>query len=359
MKRYFFLLLAAVFLLTGCTAPPAEATPDTTASSLSILPQEQVTTVGISLPDEQVARWASEGAALKELLQEEAQVILQYAESDPQIQAEQIGQLIDQKVHCLVVAAVDSLMLTDVLNRAQAAGILVIAYDRMLVNTNGVSCYVAFDSYQLGTAVGEYIANTKQLQTAAEEQRSYTVEFFMGAPEDNNSLLFYQGVWDLLQTYFNTGVLTCPSGRISFEDTCIQGNSPEQATQMCEATLAEFYPQAMPDILCAASDALAGGCAVALEKAGCPQETWPLITGAGAEPEAISRLASGTQALTAQADSQWLPNACANLVKSALAGESFAQKEAVYNGIDAIPASLGELTLIDGKNDQEVPDSTE
>ncbi len=359
MKRYFFLLLAAVFLLTGCTAPPAETAPNTSTASLSSQSQEQTKAVGISLPDEQVTRWAEEGAALAALLGRNARVVLQYAESDPQLQAEQIGLLIDQNVNCLVVAAVDSLMLTDVLNRAQAAGIPVIAYDRMLMNTGGVSCYVAFDNYSLGTAIGEYIVNSKQLQTAAEEARSYTVELFMGSPEDNNSLLFYQGVLDLLQAYFNSGVLTCPSGRISFEDTCILGSSGELAAAQCEASLAEFYPQTMPDILCTASDALAGGCAMALEKAGCPQEAWPLVTGTGAEPEAISRIASGKQALTTLADSQWLVDTCYNLVKKALAGESFQQEDTVYNGVDAVPAYLGKPVLFHPENNQEVSVSTE
>ncbi len=351
MRRLFILLIALALLLAACGNQPAETDPTQTAQTLS---GEQVSTVGIALPDRETPRWLTDGAALAQgLAALGIQAAVEYAEGDPVLQAEQIGQMIDRKVDCLVVAAVDALMLTQTINRAQSEGIPVIAYDRLLMNTNGVTGCVAWDVGATGVSIGQYIVAKKQLETAQAENRSYTIEFFMGVPEDHNSLLFHLGLMQVLQPYLDMGVLVCNSGRLSFEDTCIQSGTEKQAVETCENIIDQFYVEAMPDILCAATDTLAGGCAIALEKAGCTQELWPLITGYGSEEAAVARIVSGKQAVTTLADSQWLTDTCCALVKQALAGEAFRQEQTIHNGNAQIPAYLGEMVLIDAENYQE------
>ena len=56
-----------------------------------------------------------------------------------------------------VVLAVDGNSLNDVLAKAKAQGIYVIAYDRLIMNTPDVDCYVTFDNAKVGEAEAAYI----------------------------------------------------------------------------------------------------------------------------------------------------------------------------------------------------------
>ena len=42
---------------------------------------------------------------------------------------------------------------------------------------------------------------------------SFTIEFFMGSPDDNDAVMLYNGVMEVLQPYLDAGTLVCKSGR--------------------------------------------------------------------------------------------------------------------------------------------------
>lgn len=352
-KTIALLLIFSVLLLAGCT-PAQETSGSTAATEGSPLSTRLETTVGICLPNQTDQRWIDDGAALAGFLTDMGfQTLLQDAQDDPWLQAEQISQLIAQEADCLVIAAVDSLLLTEALQQAKQENIPVVAYDRMLTQTDAVSCYVAFQYEDVGLAIAEYIITAKQLQTAQAEQRSYTIEFLMGSPEDNNALLLHTGIMRALQSYLDSGVLVCPSGRVSFEDTCIQGWSEQLAAERC----GEFLePEVTPDILCAASDSIAQGCALALADNG-TQEDWPLITGQDAQESALERIAQGTQAMTVYKDTGLLAEKCAQAVQSLLAGTLSA--DTCHNGMIQVPAVFCLPVTVDTGNYQELLDSTQ
>ena len=208
------------------------------------------------------------------------EVDLQYAEDDVQMQVSQIENMIASGVNCLVIASIDSSVLVNVEEQAKNAGIPIIAYDRLLMDTDAVSYYATFDNKGVGTAIGEYIKEKKELDKAKAEGKSYTIEFFMGSPDDNNALFLYNGLMEVLQPYLDDGTLVCESGRTSFEDTCILRWSQETAQQNCENYLTGFYADKKLDICASAFDGFAYGCKAALEGAGYKVgEDWPLITG--------------------------------------------------------------------------------
>lgn len=349
MRTWIALVLTAVLLLslTACAArQQSEASTALPEDSLPSLSESK--TVGLCLPNQTEQRWLDDAAALTQHLEEMGyQTVLQDAQDDPWLQAEQVSQLVGSRVDCLVVAAVDSLLLADVLQQAKQADIPVVAYDRMLTQTDGVSCFVGFGYEDTGAAIAEYIIAAKQLQTAQAEGRSYTVEFFMGSPEDNNALLLHTGILRVLQGYLDSGVLVCPSGRVSFEDTCVQGWSEQLAKERCAEFLAE---EVKPDILCAASDSIAQGCVEALEQSGCvPGEGWPLITGQDAEAEALERIADGRQAMTVYKDTGVLAEKCAQAVQALLGGTLSA--DTCHNGVIDVPAVLCLPVTVDDRED--------
>ena len=237
------------------------------------------------------------------------------------MQVSQIENMIAEEVDCLVIASIDSGALTGVEAQAKDAGIPVIAYDRLLMDTDAVSYYASFDNEGVGRAIGEYVEKAKDLPNAAAEGKSYTIEFFMGSPDDNNAVLLHRGVMKVLQPYLDSGVLVCKTGRTSFEDTCILRWSQETAQKNCEDYLASFYADEKLDICCSAFDGFAYGCRSALEAAGyVVGEDWPLITGQDAELMATKNIISGYQTMSIYKDTRLLAEKCVTMVNAVLTG---------------------------------------
>lgn len=357
MKKFLTWIAAVALLLSACGSEGSAI--EASVGPEKQVPDDGVTTVGICLPARD-GRWEREGQALAEALDVGNYAVeLLYADNDPLLQADQMEKLIAADVECLVVVAVDSLTLTDALIRAKSEGIPVIAYDRLLMQTDGATCHIAFDMLGAGKSIGEYIVQEKQLASAKEESRSYTIEFFMGTPEDNNALLLHRGIREVLQPYLDSGVLTCTSGRVRFEDCCIQDWSAAGAEEACDRLLREYYAETQPDILCAASDSLADGVFEALQTAGYTEGF--LLTGQGAEATAVERLQLGAQGLTLYPDTQALVRQCAQAVDALLRGKQpeYNDTDTCFNGNVTVPAYLLSMQVVTTENDTQIlPEGT-
>ncbi len=359
MRKVAALLLALLLpvLAAGCTQADVDIETVGTTSAAVENTSPEGKTVGISMPNDTVQRWVDDAKALQTGLEAMGcRVVLEYAGDDALLQAEQIEGLIARKVDCLVVTAVDAFMLTDVLQKAKDAKIPVIAYDRLVMNTDALTYYIGFDNMTAGMEIGRYIVTGEKLETAAAEGRNHTIEMFMGAPEDHNALMLYQGIMSILQPYFDSGVLVCRSGRTAFEDVCTPNWSAETAKADCAQYLAEYYQEALPDILCAASDTLAQGCREAMEETdGVPGENWPLITGQDADLDAVRRILSGHQTMTAYKNYGALLQDCLKAAEAILTLAPLQSGNAsFYNGVKSFPAFLTLPVTVDAQNYREV-----
>lgn len=358
MKKWVSLLLAfaMVWAMAGCSGEKtAEKKATDGASAQKNVDVTPV--VGICMPWES-DYWAQNAQLLVQSLEEQGcRTELRWADNDVQVQVRQAGDLIASMVDCLIVAPVDSVALITVEEEAGRVGIPVVAYERLLMDTDSVSAHVTFDYRLMGQSIGTYILQARQLETAAAEGRSYTIEFFMGSADDNNALLMHAGILEVLGPYLNSGVLVCRTGRTTFEDTYTLRWDTETAKAECAAYLAEFYtPEEPLSICCAASDELALGCITALEEAGYTQENWPLITGHGAKLESVRALITGKQAMTVYKDSQAMVSACAESVLALLEGKTPVSNdpEAGDNHVTMVPTYVCPSTVVDAANYQDV-----
>lgn len=310
--------------------------------------------VGVAMPTQSSERWIKDGENMKKQLEKLGyEVDLQYAEDDISAQQQQLETMIAQQVDCLVVAAIDSSALVNVLQTAQDAEIPVIAYDRLLMDTDAVSYYASFDNEGVGRKIGEYIEEKAGLKDATEPQ---TIEFFMGSPDDNNAVLLHKGVMSVLQQYLDNGTLVCKSGRTSFDDTCILRWSQETAQQNCENFLTGFYADEDLDIACSAFDGFAYGIKAALEGAGYTEENWPLITGQDAEVMAVKNIIEGKQTQTIFKDTGLLAEKCVTMVQAVLEGSEpeINDEETYDNGVKVVPSYLCEPVSLDKDNYKEL-----
>ena len=167
--------------------------------------------VGVAMPTQSSQRWIQDGANMKQKLEALGyEVDLQYAEDDVQAQVSQIENMITNGANCLVVASIDSSALVNALAQAKAHNVPVIAYDRLLMDTDSVSYYATFDNKAVGTLIGKYVEEKLGLK---EGKGPYNVEFFAGSPDDNNAHFLNDGVFEVLKPYIDKGQLVVPSGR--------------------------------------------------------------------------------------------------------------------------------------------------
>lgn len=317
-----------------------------------------VQTVGVCMPTQSSERWINDGANMKKQLEAKGyKVELQYAEDEVQTQVNQIENMIAKKVNCLVVAAIDSGALVNVLAQAKSSKIPVIAYDRLLMDTDAVSFYATFDNKGVGTAIGKYVEEAKDLKNAKANGKSYTIEFFMGSPDDNNALFLYNGVMEVLKPYLDNGVLVCKTGRTTFEKTCILRWSQETAQQWCENYLSGFYAKDKLDIACTAFDGFAYGVRAALEGAGYKAGAdWPLITGQDAELMATKNIISGHQTMSIYKDTRLLASKCVTMVEAVLKGgkPEINDTKQYNNGKKVVPSYLCTPVAVDKSNYQSI-----
>lgn len=338
---------------TEAAAPAADAGDDAATTQTGAGKK-----VGVAMPTQSSERWINDGANMKAKLEELGyEVDLQYAEDDVQMQVSQIENMIASGANCLVIAAIDSGALVNVEEQAKSAGIPIIAYDRLLMDTDAVSYYATFDNKGVGTAIGEYIKEAKKLDEAKANGESYTIEFLMGSPDDNNALFLYNGVMEVLQPYLDDGTLVCKSGRTTFEDTCILRWSQETAQQNMENYLTGFYADDKLDIVCSAFDGFAYGAKAALEGAGYKLgEDWPLITGQDAELMATKNIISGYQTMSIYKDTRLLADKCVTMVQAVLEGKEpeINDTEQYNNNKIVVPSYLCTPVAVDQSNYKEI-----
>ncbi len=362
-KKILSLMLTAVMamgLAVGCGpadtgAPAADGTTTESGDSGSAPAESNGKRVAVAMPTQSSERWINDGNNMKEKLEALGyEVDLQYAEDDVQAQVSQIENMIAAGADCLVIAAVDSSALVNVEQQAKDAGIPIIAYDRLLMDTDAVSYYATFDNKGVGTAIGKYIEEAKDL---ANTDETYTIEFFMGSPDDNNAVMLYNGLMEVLQPYLDDGTLVCKSGRTSFEDTCILRWSQEGAQKNCEDFLTGYYSDEKLDICATAFDGFAYGCKAALEGAGYTVgEDWPLITGQDAELMATKNIIAGSQTMSIYKDTRLLADKCVTMVQAVLEGAEpeINDTEQYDNGKLVVPSYLCTPVAVDKDNYKEI-----
>jgi len=357
------LALLVVINLAACGKTNDKTTGNTDTGTKTETEDKDKTTngkkVGVAMPTQSSQRWILDGDNIKKQLEALGyEVDLQYAEDDVQAQVSQIENLITNGADALVIAAIDSSALVNVLAEAKANNIPVIAYDRLLMDTDAVSYYATFDNEGVGVAIGKYIEEKMQLATAAAEGRSYNIEFFMGSPDDNNAVFLDRGIHKVLDQYLESGVLKSQSGQVTFDKTNTLRWSQETAQKRCEDILSGYYGNGEHlDIVASAFDGLSYGVAAALMGAGyTPGEGWPLITGQDAEVMAVKNIISGTQAMSIYKDTRLLAEKAVTMIQAVLEGkEPEINDTTTYNNnVITVPSYLCTPVAVDKDNYKEV-----
>ncbi len=360
MKKILALVLALSLSLAlvscagnpGTSASPSPSGSATPSASNSATPTTGGKRIGVAMPTQSSQRWIQDGGNMKSKLEALGYTVdLQYAEDDVQAQVSQLENMITNGANCLVVASIDSQALVNVLAQAKSNNIPVIAYDRLLMDTDAVSYYATFDNKGVGVEIGKYIEKTMGL---ADGKGPFNVEFFAGSPDDNNAHMLNAGVFEVLQKYLDNGQLVCQSGQLDFDTICTLRWSQETAQQRMENLISGYYSTGETvDIVVSPFDGISYGIAAALEGAGYKVgEQWPVITGQDAELMAAKNILSGRQAQTIFKDTRTLADKCVTMVQAVLeGGEPEINDTTTYdNGKLVVPSYLCTPVSVDKDN---------
>ena len=157
------------------------------------------------MPTKDLQRWNRDGANMQAQLEEAGyEVDLQFASNDVQTQLSQVENMINSGCDVLVISAIEGSSLGSALALAKENEIPVIAYDRLLMDSDAVSYYATFNNYMVGTIQGTYVKDALDLDNA---EGPFNLEVTAGDPGDNNARYFYQGALDVLMPYIKSGKL--------------------------------------------------------------------------------------------------------------------------------------------------------
>jgi len=314
-------------------------------------------TIGLAMPTQHSQRWINDCENMKARLEELGYVVLdQFAENNVNRQISQIEKFIDQKVDCLVIASVDSYALGNVVGRAKEAGIPVIAYDRLIMDTDAISYYATFDNKGIGILIGNEIVEQAKLDDIREMGDYRTIEFFMGSPDDNNAIMFYNGIMEVLKPYLEDGTLVCKSGKFTFNETSIVRWSEEEAAEKCARLLDTHYKDEKLDICASVFDGFAYGCKTALENAGYTKDNWPIITGQDADLKACKNIMAGLQTSSVYKDTRMLAEKCVTMVNAVCNGTApeINDIEQYNNRVITVPSYLCTPVIVNADNLEEI-----
>ncbi len=335
MKKTIAVLLALVLTLSLAGAALAEGK------------------VGVAMPTQSLQRWNQDGENMKKELEAAGfEVDLQYANNEVATQVSQLENMILNECKLLVVASIDGSALGTVLAQAKEAGIPVIAYDRLLMDTDAISYYTTFDNYAVGTIQGTYLKDRFDLDNA---EGPFNIEFFGGSADDNNARFFFSGAYDVLKPYLDSGKLVCKSGQTDFETIATPSWSSEKAQARMDNLIAAYYSDGTKlDMVMCSNDSTALGVTNSLVNAGFEGDAYPVITGQDCDIANTKNMIKGLQAMSVFKDTRTLAAQTVKMVTSIMNGETPETNNVYDNNVFEVPSFLCTPVFADAGNYQEL-----
>ena len=223
MKKLISLLLVLVMVLGLCVGCGAKDELD----------------IGIVLPTKDEDRWLADEATFKQLIEEKGyKAEIMYSQADPAIEKSNVEALIEKGVKVLLICPFDGAAAASTVEMAKAEGVQVISYDRLIMGTDAVDYYVAFESAKIGEAMGQYLVD----QAAAYGGSGLNLYLYSGALTDNNSFTYFRGNWNALQPKIADGTFIVRNSEVAEKYKDIKDLSYDQLYEIMQSVDTEWTP---------------------------------------------------------------------------------------------------------------------
>lgn len=243
-------------------------------------------TVGVSWANFQEERWKTDEAAIKAQLQKMgAQYVSTDAQSSPEKQLSDIDSLISRGVNALIILAWDKDAIGPAIQKAKAAKIPVVGYDRLIEDP--YAFYLTFDNVEVGRMQAREVFKVKP-------KGNYV--FILGSNTDPNADFLYSGQLEVLDKAIKSGDIKVVGKQYT------QDWKPENAQRNMEQILTANNNKV--DAVVASNDGTAGGVIAALSSAGLAGKV--PVSGQDGDQAALNRVAKGLQTVSVWKDAREL-----------------------------------------------------
>lgn len=329
MKKVFLkkirsaaVFLLSLFLLAGCSN--AEMQGETVST-----PDEDSIMIGMSFDSFLIERWQRDRDIFVQTAKDlGAEVNVQNANGDIEEQKKQIRYLIEKGANVIVVVCIDSDSLSDVVKEAKDAGIRVIAYDR-LINNSDIDLYVSFDNEMVGTLMGKSLIR--------KGVGGGKVIIIGGSVQDNNVHLVEGGFKKVMSDnkVEIIGTTHCDGWRSELASEYLYDN--QELLSECDAIMCGNDNIASQVVNVLSVQRLAGDI---------------LVTGQDADLEACQRIVEGTQVMTVYKPVEKLARCAAECAVMLAKGEEITGYDVIVtdNGFKEVPYVNLEPVMVTKEN---------
>ncbi len=307
--RSVLVLLVSALLLIGCgSAEPAKETAQTS--------DEEQTQIGITFDSFVIERWQRDRDVFVAAAQElGAQVNVQNANGSVEEQINQIEYFIKKKVDAIVIVQVasDGVDLHSAIEDAKRAGIPVIAYDRLILDSD-VDLFISFDNEQVGTLMGEHMR--EHLEGKGE------ILQICGPLADNNVSEVMKGFENALS-------------KSELKITLTEHAPNWRAETGFSVTSSYLGAMTQPDGIMCGNDSIAGQAVRALSEHRLAGSV--CVVGQDADLDACQRIVEGTQCMTVYKPVEKLAKRAAELTVAMANGEDIDVSRTISDGSSEVP----------------------
>lgn len=290
--------------------------------------------IGIALPTDKEEIWIKDKDYMeKYALQQGPLVKVKVADTTIEKQTLQVDELIKEGIEVLILAPVDSFAAVKMVEKANKAGIKVIAYDRLIKNSD-IDLYISFEAGRVGELQGKFLIENVP-------KGNYII--LSGDPDDNNSMLLKEGAMKYISPLVNKGDIKIVL------DQAVDNWDSQNAYNIVKNYL---MTNNKVDAILAPNDATAGAVIKALEENGLAGKV--IVVGQDADLEAARRIIKGTQAMTVFKDSKELSKLAIDSAIKFVKGEVIDINGVVNNGKVNVPVFSLPPILVNKNNLQKI-----
>ena len=277
--------------------------------------------IGFLMDSLKVERWQTDLDRFQKRAAElGADVLVETAEGDDELQLRQAEKLLDSGVKALVLVPHDADKAVRIVRAAKAKQVPLLCYER-LVRDPDVTFFIGVDALTIGLLQADFL-----LQQAP--KGNYVL--IGGSPTDINAKILHDGQMRILKPFVDRGDIRIVS------DTWSKDWDPSEAY----AHMSEAIESSKGDItaVVASNDGTAGGAIQALEDHKLAGKV--LVSGQDADLAAIIRILEGTQSMTVYKPLSSQAKLAAEAAVASAKGEAAKTTAAVSIGNKTIPAIL-------------------
>jgi len=304
-----------------------------TETSKRIKEEDERPMIGLSIDGIVIERWGKDINILRATGEElgfNVNVVNAFENADRQV--EQIQTLINEGSVALIIVAHNKDTLTEIVEEAKKAGVIVVAYDRLIKNAD-VDAYVSFDN----VAVGEYMA--KALLEAVPVGNYVIIN---GAVADENSYMFNEGYYNILRDPIEKGDIKI------IKEVWAKNWREEYAIETIEELLASGETI---DGIIGANDRLAEGAISVLSEYGLVGKV--KVVGHDADTSACQMIVEGKQLMTVYKPLKNLAETAMMTVKELLEGKEIDANDTIFDGKYDVPYVKLEVIPVNAENMRE------